>query len=99
MNKSRAGFTFVFLDFNPPPEPSMPPPPATRAGTNTHRAAATGDLPRFGPGAPKTWRRSSIWAWLDLETKLRDHRKLALRIHHPSENEPAAANTGIRINR
>lgn len=33
----RTGFTSVFLDFkhlSSPPEPSMPPPPATRAGTN-----------------------------------------------------------------
>lgn len=29
-----AGFTFVFLDFKTP-QPSMPPPPATRAGTPT----------------------------------------------------------------
>lgn len=68
----------------PPSEPSMPPPPATRAGTNSNRTAATdgheirqdSSSPHRGPEVTRTWTSPFIWASLDLKNPLTHHTKL-----------------------
>lgn len=97
-NKNRAGFSWTLT---PPSEPSMPPPPATRAGTNSNRTATTDAPPRLPKSPPRpeltlTWSSPFMWAWLELKTSLRDHTKLPFRVHHPSENSSTAHNTGSR---
>lgn len=79
----------------------MPPPPATRAGTNSNRTDGQEICPVHtkGPEPSITWRSPCIWASLDLKNSLSDHTKLPFRIHYPPENNSPAANTGSKVYR
>lgn len=82
----------------------MPPPPATRAGTNSNRtAAADGQEIRQGLKSPPRGLRSPCnWAWLDLKTSLSGHAcpTTRVRTRPPDERHlPPSACSSVTIYR